>query len=98
MVEAYPLMFDGGISGFGYNSQLTQWGSVARLVRNYDVIAPHIDDIIAERAKNTRWDPFRQPLWPPLTKAQLTALRNSYDIPTDLTNGSRHNTGPGCGS
>jgi hypothetical protein len=27
-------MFDGGISGYGYNSQLTQWASVARLVRN----------------------------------------------------------------
>ena len=47
MVEAYPLMFDGGISGYGYNSQLTQWGSVARVVSNYDVIAPRIDDIIA---------------------------------------------------
>ena len=52
MVEAYPLMFDGGISGYGYNSQLTQWGSVARVVRNYDVIASRIDDIIAARAAN----------------------------------------------
>jgi pimeloyl-ACP methyl ester carboxylesterase len=98
MVEAYPLMFDGGISGFGYNSQLTQWGSVARLVRNYDVIAPRIDDIIAERAKNARWDPFREHLSPPLTKAQVTALRNIYDIPMELTNGFRYNDGRWFGS
>jgi hypothetical protein len=65
-------------------SQLTQWGSVARVVRNYDVIAPRIDDIIAERARNPQWDPFRELLSPPLTKAQLTALRNLYDIPMEL--------------
>jgi len=98
MVEAYPLMFDGGISGFGYNSQLTQWGSVSRVVRNYDVIASRIDDIIAERAKNPQWNPFKQPLSPPLTKEQLTALRNIYDIPMELTNGFKYNDGRWFGS
>jgi pimeloyl-ACP methyl ester carboxylesterase len=98
MVEAYPLMFDGGISGYGYNSQLTQWGSVAQLVRNYDVIAPRIDEIIAERAKNAAWDPFRQALSPPLTKVQLAALRDIYDIPMQLTNGFRYNDGRWFGS
>ena len=98
MIEAYPLMFDGGISGFGYNSQLTQWGSVARVLLNYDVIAPRIDDIIAERARNVQWDPFRKPLSPPLTRAQLTALRNIYDIPMELTNGFRYNDGRWFGS
>jgi hypothetical protein len=98
MVEAYPLMFDGGISGFGYNSQLTQWGSVAQMVRNYDVIAPRIDDIIAERARNAKWDPFRERLSPPLTKAQLTALRDIYDIPMQLTSGFRYNDGRWFGS
>ena len=98
MVEAYPLMFDGGISGFGYNSQLTQWGSVSRVVRNYDIIAPRIDDIIAERANNPQWNPFKEPLSPPLTKEQLTALRNIYDIPMELTNGFRQNDGRWFGS
>ena len=98
LVEAYPLMFDGGISGYGYNSQLTQWGSVARVVRNYDIIAPRIDDIIAERAKNPQWNPFKQRLSPPLTEAQLKALRNIYDIPMELTNGFRQNDGRWFGS
>ena len=98
MVEAYPRMFDGGISGYGYNSQLTQWGSVARVVRNYDVIAPRIDDIIAERAARPQWNPFREPLSPPLTREQLTALRNIYDIPMKLTNGFRQNDGRWFGS
>ena len=98
MVEAYPLMFDGGISGFGYNSQLTQWGSVSRVVRNYDIIASRIDDIIAERARNPQWNPFKEPLSPPLTKDQLTALRNIYDIPMELTNGFKQNDGRWFGS
>ncbi len=98
MVEAYPRMFDGGISGYGYDSQLTQWGSVAQVVRNYDVIAPRIDDIIAQRAARPQWNPFREPLSPPLTRAQLTALRNIYDIPMQLTNGFRYNDGRWFGS
>ena len=98
MVEAYPLMFDGGISGYGYNSQLTQWGSVAQLVRNYDVIAPRIDDIIAQRAKDPRWDPFRLSLSQPLTRDQLTALHNIYDIPMQLANGFQFNDGRWFGS
>ena len=68
------------------------------MVRNYDVIAPRIDDIIAERARNAQWDPFREHLSPPLTKAQLTALRNIYDIPMELTNGFRYNDGRWFGS
>jgi hypothetical protein len=98
LVEAYPRMFDGGISGYGYNSQLTQWGSVAQVVRNYDVIAQRIADIIAERAARPQWNPFREPLSPPLTRAQLTALRNIYDIPMELTNGFRYNDGRWFGS
>jgi hypothetical protein len=98
MVEAYPLMFDGGISGYGYNSQFTQWGSVAQVVRNYDVIASRIDDIIARRAAQPNWDPFKERLSPPLTRAQLTALRNIYDIPMKLTNGFRQNDGRWFGS
>ena len=95
MVEAYPLMFDGGISGFGYNSQLTQWGSVSRVVRNYDVIVSRIDDIIAERAKNPQWNPFKEPLSPPLTKEQLTALKNIYDIPMELPTAPSRTTAAG---
>ena len=98
MVEAYPRMFDGGISGYGYNSQLTQWGSMAQVARNYDVIAPRIDDIIAARAKNARWNPLREPLSPPLTKVQLAALHNIYDIPMPLTGSVRYNDGRWPGS
>src|SRR5260370_4610431 len=61
-------------------------------------MAPGIDDIIAERAKNARWDRCREHLSPPLTKAQLTALRNIYDIPMELTNGFKYNDGRWFGS
>ena len=50
MLEDYPNLYDGGIAGYGFNSQVSQWGSIATVIRNYDVIAPRIDDIIAKRA------------------------------------------------
>ena len=37
-------------------------------------------------------------LSPPLTEVQLTALRNIYDIPMELTNGFRYNDGRWFGS
>ena len=84
MLEDFPQLFDGGVAGYGFNSQISQWGSVATVIRNYDVIAPRIDDIIAKRAADANWDPFRTPLSPPLSAAQLGALRNIYDIPASV--------------
>ena len=52
MVEDFPGLYDGGIAGYGFNSQVSQWGSNATMLRNYDVIAPRIDDIIAKRMGN----------------------------------------------
>jgi pimeloyl-ACP methyl ester carboxylesterase len=81
MLEDFPDLYDGGIAGYGFNSQVSQWGSIATVVRNYNVIAPRIDDIIAKRAADPAWNPFKTPLSPPLTLAELQALRNIYDIP-----------------
>jgi len=98
LLEDFPELFDGGIAGFGFNSQVSQWGSIATLLRNYDVLASRIDDIIAKRATDPGWDPFSTPLAPPLTAAQLYALRNIYDIPADLDRGFRYNVGRWEGS
>jgi hypothetical protein len=98
MLEDFPELYDGGIAGYGYNSQISQWGSVATIIRNYDVIASRIDDIIAKRMADPRWDPFMTPLSPPLTAAQLYALRNMYDIPANLESGFRYNVGRWEGS
>lgn len=98
MVEAYPGLFDGGVSGYGYNSQFTQWGGVATCAYNYGIIASRIDDIIAKRTANPKWDPFNEPLSPPLTPAQLKALHNIYDIPVVLDNGFAYNVGRWPGS
>lgn len=86
MVESYPDLYDGGIAGYGFNSQVSQWGSIATVLRNYDVIAPHIDDIIAQRES------------PPLTAEQLRALNGIYDIPATLQNGFAYNVGRWKGS
>ena len=56
MVESYPDLYDGGIAGYGFNSQVSQWGSIATLLRNYDIIAPRIDDIISKRRSDPQWD------------------------------------------
>jgi pimeloyl-ACP methyl ester carboxylesterase len=98
MIEDYPKLFDGGLAGYGFNSQVSQWGSVATVLRNYDIIASRIDDIIAARKANPQWDPFTAPLVPPLTTQQLAALRNIYDIPATLRNGFAYNVGRWPGS
>jgi pimeloyl-ACP methyl ester carboxylesterase len=98
MLEDFPELYDGGIAGYGFNSQVSQWGGVATMVRNYQAIAPRIDDIIARRMADPGWDPFTAPLSPPLTAAQLYALRNMYDIPAELGTGFRYNAGRWEGS
>jgi pimeloyl-ACP methyl ester carboxylesterase len=98
MLEDFPELYDGGIAGYGFNSQISQWGSIATLIRNYDVIASRIDDIIAKRAADPGWDPFTTPLSPPLTAAQLYALRNSYAMPADVDHGFHYNVGRWEGS
>src|SRR4029453_2618348 len=72
MLEDFPHLYDGGIAGYGFNSQVSQWGSVATVVRNYNVIASRIDDIIAKRAPAPAWNPFKMPLSPPLTAEQTS--------------------------
>jgi pimeloyl-ACP methyl ester carboxylesterase len=98
MVESYPDLYDGGIAGYGFNSQVSQWGSIATVLRNYDVIASRIDDIIQKRMADPGWDPARTPLTPPLTAGQLRALQNIYDIPATLRNGFQFNVGRWKGS
>lgn len=98
MVESYPDLYDGGIAGFGFNSQVSQWGSIATVLRHYDVIATRIDDIIAARAADRRWDPVVTPLSPPLTPEQLKALQAIYDIPATLEDGHAFNVGRWAGS
>ncbi len=68
------------------------------MLRNYDVIASRIDDIIRERTAEPNWDPIRTPLTPPLTVGQLRALHNIYDIPATLKNGFKFNVGRWPGS
>jgi hypothetical protein len=98
MVEDFPDLYDGGIAGYGYNGQISQWGGIATVIRNYEVVAPRIDDIIAKRAADANWNPFTTPLSPPLTAAQLQAMHNMYDIPARLENGFRYNVGRWYGS
>jgi hypothetical protein len=98
MVEDYPDLYDGGFSGYGFNSQVDMWGSMPVFMRNYDVIAARIDDIIAARAANPDWNPSTMPLSPPLTAAQIAALNNIYSIPAVMGNGFRYNVGRPPGS
>jgi pimeloyl-ACP methyl ester carboxylesterase len=86
MVEDYPIEYDGGVAGYGITSHIEWLGSNSRFVRNYDVIALRIGDIVAHRAANPNWDPVTQPLSPPLTPAQIEALLNIYNMPAKVTN------------
>ncbi len=37
---ALPELYDGGLAGYGFNWQVSQWGSIATVLCNYDVMAP----------------------------------------------------------
>ncbi len=84
MVEDYPGEYDGGIAGYGITSHIEWMGSDTRFVRNFDVIASRIADIIAKRTASPGWNPDGEPLSPPLTGAQLEALRNIYNMPAQV--------------
>ena len=98
MVESYPELYDGGLAGYGFNSQVSQWGSIATVLRHYDVIAPRIDEVIAARAADPAWDPVRSPLVPPLTADQLAGLRGIYAIPATLKGRFTYDVGRWPGS
>jgi hypothetical protein len=84
MVEDYPSHYDGGIAGYGITSHLEWMGSVTRFVRNFDVFASRIEDIIAARTADPDWDPTTTPLSPPLSAEQVQALRNVYSMPAHV--------------
>ena len=75
LVEGYPSHYEGGIAGYGITSHLEWIGSVTRFVRNFDVFASHIADIIAARTADSDWDPTTTALSPPLTAQHVQALR-----------------------
>ena len=78
MVEDYPGEYDGGLAGYGITSHIEWMGSNTRFLRNFDVFASRIADIVAKRTADPNWDPDTTPLSPPLTAAQLQALLNVY--------------------
>ena len=84
MVEDYPTEYDGGVAGYGITSHLEWMASRTRFLRNYDVIAPRIADIVAKRTASPNWNPDGEPLNPPLSNAQLEALRNIYNMPAHV--------------
>ena len=84
MVEDYPHEYDGGVAGYGITSHLEWMGSNTRFVRNFDVFASRIADIVAKRTASPNWDPSTEPLSPPLTDAQLQALLNVYTMPAHV--------------
>lgn len=97
MVEDYPEQYDGGVAGYGITSHLEWMSSRTRFVRNYDVIAPRIADIVAKRTAVPDWNPDGEPLTPPLSAAQLEALRNIYNMPASVQ-GLAFNIGQPVGS
>jgi hypothetical protein len=97
LVEDYPSLYDGGLSGFGYNSALEEFRGMAVFLRNYLVLAARINDIIAARTADPAWDPNTTPLSPPLAPAELEALNNIYSIPAQVS-GLVYNVGRAPGS
>lgn len=93
MVEDYPQVYDGGVAGYGISSHLEWMASNATFLRNYDVIAPRIEDIVAARTADASWDPTTESLVPALTPAQVEALINIYEMPAEMADGTAFNIG-----
>ena len=89
LIESVPALYDGGVSMYGYNSGLEMWRPFPIFLRNYDVIAPRIRDIIAAGGGNVT---------PPLTPEQAAALEAIYNIPAELRNGFTYDVGRAKGS
>jgi len=89
MVEDYPGEYDGGLAGYGITSHLEWMGSNTRFVRNFDVFASRIADIVARRTADPNWNPVTQPLSPPLTPQQIQALLNVYTMPAHVRGSPR---------
>jgi hypothetical protein len=98
LLESCPELYDGGIAGYGFNSQVSQWGSIATVLKHYSVIAPRLDDIIARRRVEPAWEPGQEPLEPPLAAAELESLRRIYSIPATLGGGFVYDVGRWPGS
>jgi pimeloyl-ACP methyl ester carboxylesterase len=84
MVEDYPSEYDGGLAGYGITSHIEWMGSITRFLRNFDVFASRIADIVAARTADPNWDPVNDPLSPPLTQEQIQALLNVYNMPAHV--------------
>ena len=71
MVEDYPGQYDGGLAGYGITSHLEWMGSNTRFVRNFDVFASRIADIVAARTADPNWNPAT-------TRSVRRSRRNSF--------------------
>lgn len=89
LIESFPALYDGGISMYGYNSGLEMWRAFPIFLRNYDIIEPRIQDIIAAGGGDVE---------PPLTRREARALRAIYNVPAELRNGFRFDVGRANGS
>ena len=100
MLESDPELFDGGIAGYGFNSRVSQWGSIATVLKHYRVIADRIDDIIANRAANPAWDPAADAA-DAAARPRRAARRRcgaSQSIPATIANGLTFDVGRWPGS
>jgi hypothetical protein len=89
LIESFPALYDGGISMYGYNSGLEMWRAFPVFLRNYDLIEPRIQDIIAAGGGDVD---------PPLTRKEAKALKAIYNIAAELRNGFRFDVGRANGS
>lgn len=93
LLEDFPGLYDGGISFAGFNSWIEWISGQAAFLRNFEVIQPRMNDVLAMVQSNPSWDHTTMPLSPPLTADQITALTNIYIMPASLANGFNYDQG-----
>jgi pimeloyl-ACP methyl ester carboxylesterase len=93
LLEDFPGLYDGGISFAGFNSWFEWIRGQAVFIRNFDIIRPRMNDILAMVQSQPAWDHTTMPLFPPLTPDQISALTNIYNMPASLANGFEYDQG-----
>lgn len=93
LLEDFPGLYDGGISFAGFNSWLEWIRGQAVFIRNFEIIRPRMNDILAMVQSNPSWDHTTTPLSPPLAADQIRALTNIYNMQASLANGFNYDQG-----
>ena len=93
LLEDFPGLYDGGISFAALNSWFEWIRGQAVFIRSFELVRPRMTDILAVVRSNPGWNHATEPLSPPLTADQISALTSIYNMPARLADSFYYDQG-----